>query len=113
MSIASLCDKNLIVVTPQSYAAGASWGATPAAGAPFERRCLVQEMDASESQEFDARGLRVSHTLFFPSDPGIRLGDMVSHAGDTLRVTGAYKEGRPGEDMLWIVYANKLDTRDR
>jgi len=113
MSIESLCSHNTITVTPQTHTAGASWGTTLTDGTPTTKTCLVQELDGNEVAKYEARGLQVTHTLLFSSDPSIDLGDKITWGSDTLEVTGAYKEGRPGEDLLWIVHANKLDIRDR
>ena len=114
MSIEALCDQDTITVTPQTASTGADMGVTYTAGTASTKRCLVQELSSSEVQEYQSRGLAVTHQIFFSSDPSIDLTDeLTTSDGITLEVKGAYKEGRPGENLLWIVLANSVTTRDR
>lgn len=114
MSIESLCDQDTITVTPQTATTGTSMGVVYADGTASTLRCLVHELTASETQDYQARGIAVTHQIFFSSDPNIdRTDRLTTSDGTKLEVTGAYKEGRPGESLLWIVLGNSKTTRDR
>lgn len=111
MSIESLCSKDSITVTPRTATTGASFGVAYTLGTPRTVSCCVQELDSEDRMDYMARGLKVTHQLFFSSDPSISDRDEITYGGDTLSVTGAYKEGRPGDSLMWIVLANSLATR--
>jgi len=113
VSIESLCSKDTITITPQIASTGASFGVTYTPGTARTASCFVQELDSEERNDYMASGLKVSHELYFSSDPSISNTDELTYDGQTLQVTGAYKERRPGENLLWIVLANSLPTRDR
>lgn len=113
MSLESLCNQDVITVQTETATTGASFGNTVSLGAASVIRCLVQEMGASEILKYQAQGVEVSHELFFSTDPSITKQQRITWNGTKLEVKAYYKEGRPGKNLLWIVIANAITTRDR
>jgi hypothetical protein len=113
MSLEDLCSRDTVTVTPQTATTGTAFGVTYTDGTPRSVSCCAQELDSKEILDYSARGLNVTHQLFFSADPSISNTDKLTYGGNTLQVKGAFKEGRPGETLLWIVLAESLPTRDR
>jgi len=113
MSISALCNHDEIAVQTLTATTGASMGVQYTVSSSTTKRCLVQELSGIEIQSYAARGLEVSHELFFSSNPSIGRNHRIVYEGDYLEVKGVFKEGRPGGDLLWIVAANHQTTRDR
>jgi hypothetical protein len=113
MSLEDLCDQDSVTVYRMTPTSGAAFGTSYTRGTGAATKCCVQEMDGSEILDYKARGKKVSHQLLFSSDPGIGPEHEIEWNGETLQFRGAYKEGRPGESMLWIVVCDLVSTRDR
>jgi len=115
MSIEALCDQDTITVETLTATTGASFGVSESWGSSTIKRCLVQELDAAESLKYEAEGQRVTHLLFFSSDPSIGKSNRITLSSDwgskILSVVGCYTEGRPGEQLLWIVKGEYESTR--
>jgi hypothetical protein len=114
VSIESLCGKETVSVQLEAASTGAEFGVSITPGTASSKDALVQKLTSMESLDYESRGLRVSHVLFFSTDPGVKRAHRVTLSDDTkLEVTGAYTEGRPGTTLMWIVLANSVTTRDR
>lgn len=118
MSIESLCDSDDITVETETISIGSEFGVVETFASGVAKRCLVQEIDGKERLDYASRGIRCDMELYFSANPNIDLGrrirlDTVGGVADgrICRVTGAYKEGRPGESLLWIVLANYEQAR--
>lgn len=113
MSIEELCDSDTIIVATRTPVVGETMGVSYTLGVARTLRCLVQAVDSRTARDYASQGLKTTHQLFFSSDPSIGIDSQITWNGLTLEVQGAYKEGRPGETLLWVVVANDLATRDR
>lgn len=114
MSIESLCSQDTVSVQVETAGTGAEFGVSVTLGTASSKDCLVQKLDSAEVLDYESRGLRVTHILFFSTNPSIGRQHRVTLSDSTkLEVTGAYSEGRPGTDLLWVVLGNSVTTRDR
>jgi len=112
MSIQDLCDNDTIVKQTETATTGTSFGVAESYADTATLDCLVQEMSADEILQYAARGMEVTHFVYFSTDPGISNQHRLKWSGERfLRVRGAFKEGRPGESLLWIVLAEEVTTR--
>lgn len=114
MTIEALCDQDTITVTPLTASTGSTMGVVYTAGTPVVKRCLVQELSSEEVTKYQSRGLAVHYEVFFSADPGIKRSDRLTlSSGEMLEVKGAWKEGRPGESLLWVVVGERVTSRER
>lgn len=112
MSVAEMATGHFVDIQVQSSEVDDSWSVVEsftnvAAGV----ECLVQEMDSREQLEYAARGLSVTHDVFFAADPQVDATNRLKWGDRYLRVRQSYKEGRPGEFFLWVVQAEFVATR--
>ena len=112
MTVESLTSEHVVTIQVQSETMDDSWTVVEAfTNVAVDVKCLVQEMDSREQLEYAARGLSVTHDVYFAADPEVTSKHRLLWEGKYLRVHGAYKEGRPGEFFLWIVQAEWVQTR--
>lgn len=118
MSLSELTTVDTITPQTESISVGSSGGVNESYSDESTLSCLVQEVSSKERLDYASRGISVDVELFFSSSPDIgidkriKLNTVGGEAdGRICRVTGAYKEGRPGETLLWVVLANFLETR--
>lgn len=122
MSIESLCQGDVVIKQTQTASTGATMGVSEnyADGTEYDCTIQVEEDGALGYHQFAARGQKTYFKVYFSEDvqltPDHRLKWTVE-ANTTLgtpkimRVVDYYKEGRPGEDMLWIADCDIIDTR--
>lgn len=114
MTIAAICDHEAITVTPKVASTGDSLGVEYEDGTAFTKRCLVQELSAQEALEYKAEGFEVDYIFYFSANPGIKKRDKITTAdGVQVEVKAAFREGRPGKWLLWVVLGDSIETRDR
>ena len=124
MSIEDLCRGDLVFVNARTSAVGSlggeagSWAADAGAGV----ECRVDSMSASEVAKWAAKGMSVSHEVFFSSEQSLS-GKYRLHWTKTdnlettlssryLYVEGYYHENNPEADLrLWIAVCRFEDTR--
>lgn len=121
MSLDLLCTGDTIVPQTESVTTGEAFGVVYSYTDGTALDCLVQSVNASESEQQATRGQRTRYNLFFVSNPSLTQGKRLKwthHAGTALttpifmRVLSQYDEGRPGEDQwLWVVDAEEDTTR--
>jgi head-tail adaptor len=74
--------------------------------------CRVESLNGREAFEFATRGLRVSHRIFFDSDPNIEVDNRITFMGDHMQVKGNDNDmGADGTSLLWVVYAERFTSR--
>lgn len=126
MSIESLCQGDTVIKQIQSVAIGETMGVEESYTDGTSYDCMVQVEDygdpdgAREAKLYGARGQKTLFKVYFSQnvslDPSNRLKWTIE-GGETLgtpkilRVIDYYKEGRPGEDMLWIADCELVDVR--
>ncbi len=64
-------------------------------------RAWVQPARANVIEQYGARDIAVSHSVFFYADPEVRIGDRLLHRGRYLLVRGMKNAG--DIDRLWRV----------
>lgn len=120
MSIESLTQGDTVVKQSSTVAIGESGGQVPTWSDAGSLTCTIQTPGASETRDYAARGMRLTHWAFFNSDPSLTNGNRLRwtvRAGVTLsvpiylRVLDCYPEGRPGENMLWVADLEQVTTR--
>lgn len=118
MSIEDLTSVDTVTPQTETVTIGASGGVNESYADGASLTCLVQEVSSRERLDYAARGLDVDFVLYFSTEPSIsnnRRLKLVTVGGAAdgriCRVTGAYKEGRPGEALLWVVLVAFVPTR--
>lgn len=123
MPIATLCKGDSVVVQAATTTRGASGGQSRAFADGATLDCLVQTPGAAEVRDYAARGMRLTHWVFFSADPGLTTNDRLKWVTRRnvalstpiyLRALDCYPEGRPGSagsDMLWVADCEQVTSR--
>jgi len=120
-----MCTGDRVFVNARTSSLGALGGdtGTYASDSGSGVECRVESLDASEILEYSAKGMRVSHTVYFASDQALDgshrlhwtatngLGTVVDRH---LYVQAYYQENSPdGSLQLFIAICDWKDTRNQ
>mgnify|MGYP000852566307 CR=1 FL=1 len=123
MSIASLCTGDTVVkLTKSTPSVVSAYGGDPGVFAGSGGiDCKVEELSASDVAAFSARGMTVSHRVFFSTDqslsPKHNLHWTATNGNETacdvtLNVEGYYQQHSPrGNLKLWIAMCKSMTQR--
>ena len=124
MSIEEMCTGDTVFPNARTSSIGALGGdaGTYAADASAGIECRVEEASAHESLSYSAKGMVISHLVYFSTDVALsgkhRLhwtltdDNQVALTGIYLYVKAYYKENSPDGDLvMWIAVCEYKDTR--
>ena len=113
MSIRTSCNKDRLTLYLKTFTTGKSMGLEEGytlVGALQGLACCNQSMDASEVLEYSARGMKVSHNVFFDHDPQLTQQHcfvdgtgLLDGTGGMLFIKSISTDERPGKTLLWCV----------
>lgn len=121
MSISELCVGDIVKKRTKSLSVGTYGGdAGTWSESSTEVDCRVEELSASEVERFAARGMMVTHRVYFASDVVLTNANALHWierngvARDVyLQVQGYRMQTNPTGDLeLWIVEANAITSRN-
>lgn len=120
MSVESLCQGDQVVKQTEVNTPGAAFGKSLTYTNGSTLDCLIQTVSDSESNKYQTTGMLFTHQVFFAENPALssqnRLKWTVKDESNLssaafLRVLACYREGRPGDEMLWIADCSEEQTR--
>lgn len=119
MSIKSMCRGDTVFKNTFTHGAGAlsNKGGTWSSDSGSGLACRVEDLSASDIAKYDARGLSVTHRVYFSTDPVLSVNSSRLHWTKTdgnrttvdkyLRITGEEHENNPrGRLVLFVFTAN-------
>ena len=69
-----------------------------------DRPCWRQGLSATEIELFQHRDMKVTHKVFFATDPGLDEGHVLVIGGDTMTVrSAAHPDSSAGLGVLWRI----------